>query len=137
MPYRIHFTINILSLFVVSLLISVSQAQDTEESEVREVIQKLTERLDHLEKDIVPRLTEIEKQMATVFAEKKLDTGAKNACTEINALVGQSKFDDAKVKVAEFMKNHAATTYASGVVRFQQELNVIGKESPKERDVEK
>ena len=137
MPCRIHINLQILLLFVVTLLFPVSQAQDTEESDVREAIQKLTKRLELLEKDIVPRLTEIEKQVAIVFAEKKLEIDAKNAYTEINTLVAQAKFDDAKAKVAEFMKSYSTTKYARGVASFQKELEVIGKESPKEWGVEK
>ena len=138
MSYRIHFRLSILSLFLITMLVHTLQAQDgTEAPDVREEIKKLKERLDHLEKDIVPRLTEIEKEFATVFAEKKLDTDAKNAYNEINTLVGQSKFDDAKAKASDFMKKYGATKYARGVARFQKELAVIGKEAPNEWGVEK
>ena len=72
MSCRIHFKPRILSLFLITLFIHLSPAQDTEQPDVREEIQKLTKRLNQFEKDIVPRLTEIEKQFATVFAEKKI-----------------------------------------------------------------
>ena len=137
MSYWIYRNVQIVSLLLITLLIHVSFAQETEESNLKKEIQKLTERLNELEKDILPRLTEVEKQVEVVYAEKKLEIDSKNAYNEINALVAQAKFDDAKAKVADFMKNYGATKYARGVARFQQELGVIGKESPKEWGIEK
>ena len=135
--YKICIIPNILALLLIGTHILVVEGQGVEEADLRNEIRKLSERLDHLEKDLVPRLSEVEKQMATVFAEKKLETEAKNAYNEINTLVAQTKFEDAKVKVADFMKSYSATKYARGVARFQQELAVIGKESPKEWGIEK
>ena len=137
MYYRIHSKLMSISLLLTTLFFHASQGQDIEELGMLEEINRLTERLERLEKDINPRLEELEKQFETVFAEKKLDTEAKNAYNEINTLVGQSKFDDAKTKVAEFLKSYGTTKYARGVTRFQQELDVIGKESPSEWGVEK
>ena len=137
MSYRSRFKPMVLSLVVIILFSHVFYAQETEDSNLKEEIQKLTERLNQLEKDILPRLTEVEKQAEVVYAEKKLAIDSKNAYNEINALVAQGKFDEAKVKVADFMKNYGTTKYARGVARFQQELGVIGKEAPKEWGIEK
>ena len=137
MAFPVHFMYKISLVLFSGMLIQAVQAQKIEESDVKGEIEKLSERLDRLEKDIVPRLTEVEKQLATVFAEKKLDTDARNAYNEINILIGQAKFDEAKTKVADFMKTFGTTKYARAVIRFQQELEVIGKETPKEWGIEK
>ena len=128
---------NLLLALFVGMVIHTSQSQEMEQEDLKIEFEKISERLDKLEKDVIPRLNELEKQFATVFAEKKLDTEAKNAYNEINALVVRSKFDEAKAKVADFMKTFGATKYARGVARFQKELEVIGKETPKEWGIEK
>ena len=137
MYYRNLYLRKILSLLLLtSIFVQALPAQEIESLDLKNEIQEISGKLDNLEKVLLQRLRAIENKLAT-SAANPLEIEAKNAFNQINTLVGEAKYEEAKTKVAEFMKKFGSTKYAKYGTRLQKELEVIGKEAPKEWGIEK
>ena len=161
MCYQTLYIRKFLSLLLTGILVQALYAQEKESSDLKNEIQKLSGKMDHLEqvffqndiktlsgkvdnleKVFLQRLSDLEKKIArsrsTATAKPpQNEDEAKSAYNQINALVKAAKFDEAKAKVAEFMKKYDATKSAGRVKRLQPELAVIGKKAPKDWGIEK
>ena len=137
MYYRNSYIRKIFSfLLLMGMLVHALHAQEIESSDLKIEIQKISKKLNSLEKVLLQRLSAIDKKLATSTVNP-LENEAKNAFNQINTLIGQAKYEEAKASVAEFMKKYGSTKYARNGTRLQKELEVIGKEAPKEWGIEK
>jgi thiol-disulfide isomerase/thioredoxin len=115
-----------------------ASAQETDAAALEERIQALEAKVSALEKNLYQRLSTLERQVKQgAQAPNPLEGEAQQAYGEINRLVAESKFDEAKAAMAEFMKKYSGTATAKRAGRLNQELAVIGKTAPTEWSIEK
>jgi thiol-disulfide isomerase/thioredoxin len=137
----------LLSLLSVCLLLALAGTPaalaEDEGAKIDEVIERLKaleKQLDELEISMVQRLTVLEKKIAQGAkpAPHPKENEARADFNEIRKLVNDGQLEDAKTRMANFLKNYNDTETAKGARRLHMEvLSVIGKEAPTEWGIEK
>ena len=115
-----------------------ASAQETDAAALEKRVEALENKISALEKSLYQRLASLERQVKqSGQAANPLEGEAQQAYAEISRMVADSKFDEAKTAMAEFMKKYSATNTGKRAARLNQELAVIGKAAPAEWSIEK
>jgi len=104
----------------------------------------LEQRIASLEKTLSDRLASLESKVASGGAPAQpagpdpvVEREAQAAYNQINSLVSEGKYEEAKKQMGDFMSKYGATNTARQAARLNAELAVIGKEVPPKWGIEK
>jgi len=123
----------LLLLAVTAPLVPVAQAQD-----VSQRIEALEKRIETLEKTLAQRLSAIEQRLSqSGQPNAELERQAQTAYAEVTRLRNSGDYEQAKVKLADFIKKYGSTSTARRARKDVQELAVIGKAAPTDWGIEK
>lgn len=120
---------------LVALTTLPAAAQDADLKSLEEKIQSLEGKITSMERSLNQRLANIErmlKQGAGGQAANPLEGEAQQAYAKISRLAAEGKMDLAKKDMSAFMQKYASTNTAKRARSLNQELAVIGKNSPTE-----
>jgi thiol-disulfide isomerase/thioredoxin len=113
-------------------------AQEATTADLEKRIEALETRIQNLERSLGQRLANIERQVQQgAAAPHPKEQEAQNAYAEISRMVSDGKFEEAKTRMAAFMKEYGTTATAKRASRLNQELAVIGKSAPDAWGIEK
>lgn len=91
--------------------------------------------------ELEARIKELEGQLQTCETQLAksgaMEIEARDALQVIRQLVGDSKYDEARAKMTEFNAKYSKTRYATSAANIATELNVLGKDAPKEWGIQK
>ena len=125
-------------LAVVAIVVSPVLSQDSDAQQLEARVKALENRIATLERTLAQRLTAIERKVAQGgAAAQTVDPKAEAAYAEVSQLMAAGDYEQAKTKMAAFMKTYGSTTTAKKARRTYQELSVIGKTAPAEWKIEK
>ena len=125
-------------LAVVAIVVSPVLSQDSDAQQLEARVKALENRIATLERTLAQRLTAIERKVAQGgAAAQAVDPKAEAAYAEVSQLMAAGDYEQAKTKMAAFMKTYGSTTTAKKARRTYQELSVIGKTAPAEWKIEK
>jgi thiol-disulfide isomerase/thioredoxin len=126
-------------LAVVAIVVSPALSQDSETQQLEARVKALENRIATLEKTLAQRLTAIERKVAQGggSAGQQVDPQAEAAYAQVTQLMAAGDYEQAKTKMAEFMKTYGATSTAKKARRTYEELAVIGKTVPADWKIEK
>ena len=125
-------------LAVVAIVVSPALSQDGDTQQLEARVKALENRIATLEKTLAQRLTAIERKVAQGGgAGAAVDPKAEAAYAEVTQLVAAGDYEQAKTKMAAFMKTYGSTSTAKKARRTYQELSVIGKTAPESWKIEK
>lgn len=106
--------------------------------------EELTSRIEAIERRFDAHARECGQKIDEVLAHGKVETErdererqARTRFMEVSALIAGGKMSEAKTRLAAFMKTFAGTDTARQALRFQHELDVIGKSAPQSYEIEK
>ncbi len=88
-------------------------------------------------KALTERLGKLETKIANMTSKEEKEASARNDFIAIQNLVSGGKYTQAKTSIKAFEKKYAGTKYVSAISRVSQELDVVGKASPKEWKIDK
>ena len=125
-------------LAVVAIVVSPALSQDGDAQQLEARVKALENRIATLEKTLAQRLTAIERKVAQGGgAGAAVDPKAEAAYAEVTQLMAAGDYEQAKTKMAEFMKTYGSSSTAKKARRTYQELSVIGKTAPESWKIEK
>jgi len=126
-------------LAVAAIVVSPVLSQDSDAQQLEARVKALENRIATLEKTLAQRLTSIERKIAQGggAAGQRVDPKAEAAYAQVSQLMAAGDYEQAKTKMAEFMKTYGDTSTAKKARRTYQELSVIGKTAPAEWKIEK
>jgi thiol-disulfide isomerase/thioredoxin len=126
-------------LAVVAIVVSPVLSQDADAQQLEARIKALENRIATLEKTLAQRLTAIERKVAQGggAAGQAVDPKAEAAYAEVTQLMAAGDYEQAKTKMAAFMKTYGSSSTAKKARRTYQELSVIGKTAPETWKIEK
>ncbi len=128
--------IMIMAGVVITLSCSVLQADDSSNDKaLLEDIRNLTKKIEGMEKMVNQRFNKLEgylRQRPKPNLQSAAEAKAREALNAIVKLTKESKFDEAKTNLDEFMKIHGKSLSARSAFKLRNELQVIGKLSPEE-----
>ncbi len=91
--------------------------------------------------DLDARIKELEGKLQTCETQLAksgtMEIEARDALQVIRQLVSESKFDEARVKMTEFKAKYNKTRYVTSAANIDMELQVLGKDAPKEWGIQK
>jgi thiol-disulfide isomerase/thioredoxin len=106
--------------------------------DVSQRVEALEKRIETLEKTLAQRLSAIEQRLNQSAApSQQLEQEAQAAYGEISRLRQAGEYEQAKVKLAEFIKEYGSTRTARRAQKDVQELAVLGKAAPTDWGIEK
>lgn len=101
-------------------------------------LEAISKKIDRLQASMSARMDKLEKAVDGISqGGGDPEAAAKTAFREIHGLVGANKFKEAKAALAKFKKDYGNTSLMPHVARLEQEVNVVGKDSPKDWKIEK
>ena len=125
-------------LAVAAIVISPALSQEGDAQQLEARVKALENRIATLEKTLAQRLTAIERKIAQGGAAgPRVDPQAEAAYAEVSKLMAAGDYEQAKTKMAAFMKDYGDTSTAKKARRTYQELSVIGNTAPAEWKIEK
>jgi len=128
------------ALFVLAVAAGPALAQDTVES-LTQRVQALENRIATLERTLTQKLTAIEQKLAQPGAQVQppspQEQEAMAALQKINQFVASGDYDKARADMVEFMKTYPTTQAAARARKLNEELSVIGKDTPAKWGIEK
>ena len=124
----------------ITLSCGVLQAEDTSNDKALiEEIKNLTKKIERMEKMVNQRFNKLEgalRQGPRPNPQSAAEVKAREALNAIVKLTKESKFDEAKSSLDEFMKIHGKSMSAKYAFELRRELQAIGKPAPEEWGVE-
>jgi thiol-disulfide isomerase/thioredoxin len=119
-----------------TLLVGCGSAGASTVDDLEKRVEALTKRVDDLEKQL-QAVKAAAGGAGQGQAPSPLEQEAQGAFAQINQLVMDNKIDAAKAKLVEFQQKYGATRVGAGAARLQQELDIVGKDTPKAWGIEK
>ena len=104
----------------------------------RAQITKLEQSFEELTTRIEQKVKAIESKVSVVAMTRAQREGkARKLLSEIDCLSNMGNVNEARTKIAEFRQNYAETDIAWEAAQYLAELETIGKDAPKNYDIEK
>ncbi len=126
---------SVIAIAVLTVTLAVAQSGDPS-SQILTKLDAIDKRLASMERSLNARLTAMETAIAKGGGgggpSAELESQAQAAAGQIQGLINQGKFAEAKTSFADFNKKYAGTNAAKQMSRVGRELSVIGKDAPAE-----
>ena len=126
-----------LAVFVVAP--SMTFAQSSEIKALNDKVDALEKRIATMERNLTQQLTRISTQLASGAGggnNAALENEATTALGAVNRLISSGDTVKAKAEMATFMQKYGSTNAAKGARRTYQELQVIGKTTPADWNID-
>jgi len=122
-------------LLALAFAFGTSVAQDADVAALEARITALENRIATLERTLAQRLAALERKVQEGGGAS--DAEADAAYAEVSQLMARGDYEQAKAKMADFMKTYGSTNTAKRARRTYEELSVIGKPIPETWSIEK